>query len=230
MIEKLKNWYNQNFDNHYLLPQIYYVAGMFVFPVLITLYYISQNTLDKNIGKVFSVPYLLLLAGTVLIMYKDLKKDFTKKWDKKFFITVGILFCVMFFVNEFGSQVFASIVTRLNLSAGTSENQEIFEALMKIATKQIGVVALVGAVLEEFIFRKALMSYIKNRKAAVIVSTLSFAMMHMSGFSANEFIMLILYIILGLIFSLIYDRTRDIRYSTCVHFLNNLVAVIQTVL
>lgn len=227
---KIAKWSDKNFDNHYLWPQLFYIFGMVAFPLIIGAYLLYTNTLTEHVSAVFIIPYIMLLAGVVIIMRKDLKKDFSKKWDKKFFITVGILFCFVFFINEFGSQVLGSIITHINVETTTSENQQLFEALMKIASGSIGITALIGAVLEELVFRKAMMSFIKNRKVAIFVSTLTFASMHLSGFGVSEMIMFTLYLALGFIFSMIYEKTQDVRYGVCVHFLNNLVGVIQTIL
>lgn len=227
---KLGQWYSRNFDNRYLPVQIFYIVGMFVFPTVIGFGLMKAGLFEDYFTMIFTGPYILLLLGAIWMMRKDLKKDFSNKFDRKFWTTVFILFCVLFFVNEFGSQVISSLITKLNVPSGTGENQELFEALMKIASGSMGATALIGAVLEEIVFRKALMSYIKNRKAAVIVSTLTFACMHVTSFALSELIMLVLYITLGFAFSMIYEKTKDIRYSMFVHFLNNLVGVIQTML
>lgn len=230
LFKRMSSWYSRNFDNHYLPAQIYYALGMVIFPVLITLGLSYFNLLADYFAWVFNGTYLLLLVGTIIIMREDIKKEFNKPAGKKLLLSICIGFCILYFFNEFGCQLLEKLLAHLNIVETTSENQEIFNALLEMLGGQMGLCALMGAVLEELIFRYSMMNYIKNKKVAIAVSTISFALMHISAISISEMVMLTLYLTLGFIFSYTYYKTDDIRVSMGMHVLNNGLATLLSLL
>lgn len=87
------------------------------------------------------------------------------------------------------------------------------------------VVALMPAIGEELLFRGFVMGTLKNRcrpTAAVLVTTLIFAVYHMS------LIKMFTIGIVGLGLSLVAYKTGSIAASMCVHFINNLLSVLIT--
>lgn len=229
-LRRMSNWYSKHFDNHYLLAQIYYAIGMVIYPVLITLGLSHFNLLEDYFAWIFNGTYLLLLVGTLIIMRKDVKKEFGKPITKKLILTICIGFAILYFFNEFGSQLIEKLLAHMNIVETTSENQELFNTLLEMLGSQMGLCALMGAFLEELIFRYSMMNYIRNKKVAIAVSTISFALMHISAISISEMVMLSLYLTLGFIFSYTYYKTRDIRVSTGMHLLNNGLATLLSLL
>lgn len=230
LFKRVSDWYKRNFDNHYLPAQIYYVVGMIGFPIVIALGLIHFNLLADHLGLIFNGTYFLLLVGTLFIMRKDLKKEFSKPVTKKLLLNIGTGFCILYFFNEFGCQLLEKLLAHMNIVETTSENQEMFNALLSLLGSQMGLCALMGAFLEELIFRYSMMNYITNKKVAIAVSTISFACMHMSAISLSEIVMLSLYLTLGFIFSYTYYKTDDIRVSIGMHLLNNGLATLLSLL
>ncbi|CCV64309.1 conserved hypothetical protein, abortive infection family protein [Alteracholeplasma palmae J233] len=89
-----------------------------------------------------------------------------------------------------------------------------------------------GPFVEELIFRKSIFGLIKNERTALIVSTLVFALIHittelLTGDFSNFFVSLISYSGGGVAFGYIYMKSnKNIWVSTAVHMIYNLLSVL----
>lgn len=86
--------------------------------------------------------------------------------------------------------------------------------------------ALLPAVCEEFLFRGAIFNALRthSRKFAIVMTSLCFAVFHMSGY---QFIYPILF---GLLLGLIMDKWGNIWYCILTHFFNNAIVLVSNYL
>ena len=86
-------------------------------------------------------------------------------------------------------------------------------------------VGVAGPIVEELVFRQFLIGFLERyipTWAAIAISSLSFGLIHMHGFTASEWVNLCVYSAMGLSFSLIYALDRNVYMPIGVHVWNNL--------
>lgn len=125
-------------------------------------------------------------------------------------------------------QVFNGIALSLHWTA-ESQNQDQLMQLLQQAPLTMVLIAVVGAPpVEELLFRGLLMhsfGSLKDRRrlwAVAIISSVVFGLMHAGP---SEPYNMLSYIAMGAVFAATYAKTKDIRYSIALHFLNNFVAL-----
>ncbi|MBP0723761.1 CPBP family intramembrane metalloprotease [Bacillus sp. RG28] len=113
-----------------------------------------------------------------------------------------------------------------NASVQTPNNQTVVEDYLKISPLPMIISAVFLAPLkEEWLTRKLIIgSIFKNHPViGVIVSSLCFGLLHMiAGFSIFG---LLQYSLAGLLFGILYVRTKKIEVSIAAHFLNNFISI-----
>lgn len=114
-----------------------------------------------------------------------------------------------------------------NGSIATPDNQNVVEDYLKFSPLPMMISAIfLAPIKEEWLTRKLIIGVIfKNHPViGVIVSSLFFGLLHMiAGFSLYG---LLSYSIAGLVFGLLYVRTKRIEVSIAAHFLNNFIAIL----
>lgn len=121
------------------------------------------------------------------------------------------------------SQVIAATIETelLGIKMG-SENTAVIVELSRINPLFILVPALIGPILEEFVFRKILFGtfYKKwNFLVAAILSSLIFAVVHM------DLMHTLIYFAMGVVFAYLYVKTKRIIVPILVHMLLNTIVV-----
>ncbi|OJG58410.1 CAAX amino terminal protease [Enterococcus italicus DSM 15952] len=108
--------------------------------------------------------------------------------------------------------------------ASSSQNTNTILSFIKSNYLFILAVSVGGPILEEFVFRRALIGLLETKIPlwfAVIVSSLVFAIIHDDGH-------ILLYTALGLVFSMLYIKTGRIWTSIISHVgMNTLVVVVS---
>lgn len=119
------------------------------------------------------------------------------------------------------------IFKSFGVSIATPDNQKAVEDLLTSNPVLMMISAIILApIKEEWITRKLIIgSIFKNLPyVGLIVSSFGFGLLHMiAGFS---FYALIQYSLAGLIFGLLYIKTKRIEVSILAHFLNNFVSIL----
>lgn len=225
--EKKETWFNSRFNVHYLKPIIIYFMSMLLIPIIVYVVLMIINRTDLNDKIVSFVTYSAMLIILLFVLRKDLKKDFSKPVNKEFLVTIALGFCVIYFVGDFGEELVKVILTRIGTTNTTSLNQLAIIEMSKSMPILTTITATIGAFIEELIFRFSFMNFIRNRKVAIIINSILFGCMHLGGFGLSELIMLVLYILMGFIFSYIYNKTDDIRISSAIHMLNNFLSLVM---
>ncbi|WP_431028196.1 lysostaphin resistance A-like protein [Lysinibacillus sp. LZ02] len=129
-----------------------------------------------------------------------------------------------FFMVFVGQIVGASIEMLLGIEAG-SENTATLVEIAKLSPVMIIVIALIGPILEEFVFRRVVFGsliQVQNFLFSAVISAVVFAAIHF------DFTHIILYTICGLIFAFLYYKTKRLLTSIVAHILlNSFVCVVQ---
>lgn len=135
-----------------------------------------------------------------------------------------VKYIVMAVLTALGLVVASTLVSLVFELAGIPmKNQDMIVSAMKsmpIATSIA--VAILAPIVEEFVFRYSISTFIKDEKVFLIVSSLLFALMHGVGIAT------LLYFFMGACFGLLYQRTeKNIGASILAHVINNTISVIS---
>lgn len=177
------------------------------------------------------VLFTIIIIGLILVMYNVLEADILRssfgKVISQSLITLALLY-VFGFLGNIISIVLSALFKERVL---TSVNQlSIVETLHSgQAVMMIISVVLLGPIVEELIFRKSLFSLFKNKKLAIIISSLIFGLIHLIAEPslASVIINLPAYLIPGLVFGYFYAKNdENILVPTIAHILSNLISVL----
>ena len=170
---------------------------------------------------IFGILSLIIIA---LLVNRD--KNFFRIFDGEKATTAqaigwGIL---GFFMVLIGQMVGASIEMKLGIESG-SENTSSLVEIAKLAPVMVIVIAIIGPILEEFVFRRVIFGsffQVWGFWLSAIISAIVFAAIHF------DFTHILLYTICGLIFAFLYYKTKRLLTSIVAHILlNSFVSVVN---
>ncbi|GAA4073466.1 type II CAAX endopeptidase family protein [Amphibacillus indicireducens] len=208
-----------------------YIGVIFVYlfaqlsPLLVSKILISNEldlTSHNNIVMNWQVlSFLVALFVSIILLHKT-EEPFN---DRNFaspvmtFVWIVIGFFMAIFGQALANIIYASIFGELEQSQNTVEIMQIARAYPIF----IIVVAIVGPILEEFIFRKIIFGEIFKRSnfwIAGIISGLIFAVVH------NDFTHLHIYFVMSFVFAFVYVKSKRIIVPVMAHVLMNTFVVI----
>ena len=188
--------------------------------------YIPDNEILANVIQYGF--YLMVLVLSIMFWTKSLKRDFNAVKEnfgaylKYILINLGIMYLVMFVVNMVVISVTGSVI---------SANQEGLESL---PTWYVVPLALIYApIVEETIFRGLIHKGIKNKYVFVIISAISFGLLHTITSEVtllNICVKSLPYAVMGGFLARIYSKTENITISMLSHFILNLFASMITLI
>ena len=196
-----------------LKPIIIYFVGLFgsTIPFFI-LFSILKFKNPMNLSQLICESFICILF--IFLYYKLIKKDILRLKVKDY-IYIVIYGIILYLLNELATGLFL----KLNVSM---YNQDTLISLLndyKLLT--IIYIVLIGPIVEELVFRYSFSTFIKNDHLFLLISSLTFAIIHGVG------IITILYFLMGVALGYIYLKTnKNIVASTIVHIINNLISVI----
>lgn len=171
--------------------------------------------------QIFSFIVALIISLFLLRKERHLPRD-PERTD----LPLTIIWSIAGVFLAFFGQAFANIIQQL-LFGITEQSQNTIE-IMAIAFNFplfIIIVSVVGPILEELIFRKIIFGELNKRTnflIAAFVSSFIFAIVH------ADFTHLLVYLIMGLVFSFLYVQTKRIIVPIFAHVaMNSIVVVIQ---
>ncbi len=181
--------------------------------------------------------YVILIIGCIVLFKKDFIRDFKSmyidgKLDiKNIAINLGISTCA-FFTLLFSSNMLIGLLKNA-LDLGNADNQILIELSLKYCALPIFLSAgILAPIVEELIFRKAIFGLFTNKKIGLIISTLTFGVIHIvssitQGYNFLELIVLTLpYIVAGLIFGFLYMKNNyNIYYVIVIHMISNILSM-----
>ena len=196
IIEEISDAFNIMFT---LTHEDYYV----VVPIMYTVGYIASSVAAILIGR--------------KIVYGKNKENKVEKNIKKLSVKELLLVAIVSFGLWGIGVLIGNIPEFFSQSEGINQLELIFGNYTIIYLAQ----AMIGApIIEEFIFRKLLIDKISTHGEgiAIITSAMLFGLMH------GNFGQFFLAFFLGLLFAIIYTKTRNIKYTMGLHFMINTVA------
>ena len=195
----------------------------FLFGVL----FITQD-ISKTTAIVMTVVYYIVIFVLAIVCFKDrLKRDIKlfKENSKSYFQYVlpklGIMYVIFAISNT---------ICILLTKQATSTNQSMIEAMPLWFTIPMAIIW--APIVEESIFRGVLRRFIKNDKLFIVISAVTFGLLHTTE-EATVFsmtIMAIPYAILGGFLAYIYAKTKNITTNILSHAFINTIAMLFTTL
>lgn len=220
-----------------IIAVVIYIFLMYFLPGLIPEY---QELIDKGIlpstitPETFSIImnmtiYVTLFIVVSILIKNELVEDFVslKTYDKKDIFANSV---VGYFLLAVGSGIGSSITIALG-GTGNSENQQ---AIAKILTSEYGFVmiiciALIGPIVEEFIFRKSLFALCDklkiNRIITILITSALFGLIHVT--SGGDYVEVFPYIFMGIAMGIAYNMSKNIIVPIIVHIFQNTLSVVS---
>ena len=188
--------------------------------------FIPDNKLIKGITSVIFYVVLIIIS---LIVFKDLYRDNFKVYREKFKTYISNLAPKMglFYLVYFAVAIIVALLAQNTVSA----NQSSVEALPVYLLAPLAIIY--APIVEEAIFRGSLRRFIKNDMVFIVISAITFGLLH-TIFSEetlyNALVMAIPYSMLGGFMAYLYVKTNNIFTNMTFHAFQNTLAVIITIL
>ncbi len=210
---------------------LYFVQKIFV---SVPLQIIGINYQGMNLAA--KVAYLLgyellFIIILIFIYHKIFKKDIIdylknfKQYFKKY---------IEYWALAFGLMIMSNLMITTLLPTAVATNQAAVNSIFDIAPLYIIVSAVLYApIIEESIFRLSIRNIIKNDTLFIIVSGLSFGLLHVIGSyeSLVDFVYVIPYSIPGFVFAYTLVKSKNIFVPIGLHmFHNGITMILQIIL
>lgn len=226
------------FFNKYLKG---WVKRNYKFLIVILLYLLYQSnfviallySFGININMVNKTPriFLLMLIDssyviTLILMFKEEINNGIKKLKKNFLnnatlsLTCWVIGCVIMTVSSF--------IISLILKQNVSDNEALVRESIKIAPiYMLFACSIIAPIFEEMVFRRALYGLIKCKGLFILVSGLSFGLLHVVSNNPTplEFLYVIPYGSMGCAFAYLLSKTNNITLPIIIHMLHNTILV-----
>lgn len=238
--------YNKKIQNKdfYLIGLIGSLGGYFLFPsllyvtLLFAVKYITPKTDDLNITVQIFAQVIAEIPIAILLIYftrNIFKFDFAKFKERK--LNTALIVIVGFVAIFFANIIVNLVYSKLGIDTTSANEQAIGEML----SNKYYPVILIGIVffaplIEEFIFRKFLFGVIEERLNwkpifSILISASLFSLIHLLAGGGIEWQFFFMYFPMALILSLsYYYSNNNILVPITIHFINNLMASIFTLL
>lgn len=222
----------------FFLNIIWMVIGPAIFFVLLS-FTIYQGVDPTNLSDPDSLTAYMLaeflskFAPIILSIYifrlsfKDGITKFKENY-KKYLLIIVIGFIAIIVFNYIATLIYDLIGV-----TGTSENQTIIERALNLPIRPIIVITVLvfAPIIEEIIFRKFLIKFLKTKISSPLVpyilSAVMFAIIHLDG-TVADLAFLPVYLILSSFITLGYKLSNDNIYVAMgIHFLNNLLSLVS---
>jgi membrane protease YdiL (CAAX protease family) len=181
--------------------------------------------------------YAVLLAAILVFMKNDIVYDFNqfKTVKNQWFIILVTGYLYVILANYISNFLSMALSNALSIPVSESVNQMTIVRMLNSNGVVFIVISavIIGPIVEELVFRKAMFGLIKNNTIAIIVSSLIFGAIHLTAEAsiAEALINGISYFAMGLVFGFIYIKNnRNIMAPIAVHILVNLISVIGSLL
>lgn len=193
---------------------------------------IDIKTLPENIKIIYSLGCELFILSIILLLFKDkIKRDIQdmKQNYQQYFKN-----SFKYYLYGLGIMMVSNLVLSF-LTGGIAGNEEAIRSILgnhPIYMWISGV--LIAPLMEELLFRQAIRFLFKNKWAFILISGFIFGGLHVIGTieetntvleNIYNFLYIIPYSALGLVFAYMLDKYDNIFVSTGYHFMHNGVAL-----
>ena len=181
------------------------------------------------------VIYMLLFIPIVWFLNSDISYDYFEFIQKKHKIIGFILsgYIYVFLANFLATSLMEIISLITGFESSTPVNQEAIVDMLSSSGLVFTLLSavIIGPIVEELIFRKALFGLIKHKYVALVFSSVIFGFIHVTGEATLLLTLyqLIPYVSLGFVFGYLYLRhEKNIMIPIIVHMLSNFISIILT--
>lgn len=187
------------------------------------------------------INFITYIALTPVLAFVLLRREITadilvykKQWPS--FISAVLIGYALALVGNFVANFLSIFISQLfGKMTATAANQMVIEQTLQSNGMILIFLSAVilGPIAEELIFRKSIFGLIKNDKLALVISALSFGVIHLMSETTitDAVINGVVYIALGFVFGYIYLRNKkNIAVNIAVHIVYNLVSVLMVLL
>ena len=193
-----------------------------LFPSIFTMFF-TTNINSKKYMFYMLISYILLTIYFTIIYRKDLK-EYIKNFKIKNIKTIILYWIIGFIFMMISNYIINYIIIPNGISSNEAGNRELLFNNKIIYSL---ILCIFIPFLEEISFRLEFKKSIKNKKTFLIISSISFALLHiLSTTKLIELLYIIPYFILGLTFSKIYIKTDNIISNILAHMLHNTITVL----
>ena len=226
----IKKWIKKNYK--YLLTFLLYL--MYQSNFLIGLFsYFGLNILNfKGITRIafLCINDFIYIVLLFLIYKKEIKKglyDLKNNFQQRTLLSLKCWAtgCILMAISSF-------IVNNL-LSNSISSNEEIIRQSIKLAPfYMLFTCSIIAPIFEELVFRKSLKEIIGNKWIFILVSGLSFGLLHvLSSYSAPlDLLYIIPYGSMGCCFAYLLTKTENITLPIIIHMIHNTILVLVQII
>ena len=178
---------------------------------------------------IVSIVFYLLMIILSILFFKDLLRDNFKvfKDNLKAYFQNLIRYIGIFYLAYIGVALISVFLSK----NGVSVNQENVEALPLWFSLPLAIIY--APIVEETLFRGCLRRFIKNDKVFIVVSALTFGLLHTAFTEANiynVFVVALPYMAMGGILAYLYVKTNNICTNMSLHAFHNTLAMIISIL
>ena len=192
------------------------------FPSIFTLLFTTNINSKEYIICMF-LSYILLTFYFIFIYKKELI-SYLKNFKKEHIKTIIIYEIIGFILMMLSNYIINYIIIPNGISNNELGNRELLYNYKLIYPI---ILCILIPFLEEITFRLEFKKNIKNNKLFIFTSSITFGLLHiLSTTKYIELLYIIPYTILGLTFSLIYNKTNNIFSNIIAHTIHNTIIVL----
>lgn len=225
-----KNWVKNKYK--FLLIILIYILyqGNFIITIFES-FNLKLNNLPRNLKIFILILNDLIYISTLILMFKEEIKKGLKQLRKNFSssatlaLNCWVIGCFIMTISSF----IISLISKQSISS----NESLVRQSIKLAPiYMLFTCSIAAPVLEEMTFRRALKGLIKNKWIFILVSGLSFGLLHVLG-SYNSLLDL-LYVIpygsMGCCFAYLLTKTDNITLPIIIHMMHNTILVLVQII
>lgn len=167
--------------------------------------------------------YFGLTAYALRLHFREFVDSFQRMGMRKFIVAVVVGILLTFYFDAIGGAIWADVTGEL-----LPQNEEELNAMAaSLPVLTFLVVVVCAPIVEEILFRYILQGWLREKikkggaVIAVIISGTLFALAHIAT-PAD----LLCYLPSGLLWCFIYEKTRCISLTICIHGVTNLIAYV----
>ena len=208
---------------------LFFFSSLFqIIPIKLLHLNIKEITSNQNILlTIFSNTVTVILL--IIIFRKDLKEEFSDfKSNYKTQLDVAFKIWVIGLVLM---AVFNSIIGKINPN-DVANNEQAVRSMLKVNPWAMVInTGLLAPIVEELVFRKSFRVTFKNNLAFILISGLVFGALHvvLSVDNLYDYLYLLPYCSLGIAFSYMYYKTKNIFAPISMHIIHNLIITLLNI-
>ncbi|MCV3154025.1 CPBP family intramembrane glutamic endopeptidase [Enterococcus faecalis] len=189
---------------------------------------IKQLSLDageKNLNISSTLVTVILVVINILFLIYLAKRMNIIKTNHPFLTKKNILIILVATLIDRGIAIGGTLLLNMQGHTNTANDSTLIKLFSGVSP--VLVVLLLGIaapIMEEIVFRGGIIGYLVENNAllAILISSFLFGIIH----GPTNFISFGMYFFMGIILSVSYYKTKDLRVSISIHFLNNLFPAI----